>query len=135
MDEGFTLEYFKDLLNGRKGRVKSFLLNQRRVAGIGNVYVQDILFRAKLHPNRKINTLTVEEIESLYSSMRKSLSKSVEKGGLVYEKDFYGNRGGFSGEDFLVAYKTGKPCPQCSAPVEKIKIGSTASYICPICQK
>jgi formamidopyrimidine-DNA glycosylase len=135
LTEDFTFEYFKKLLNGRKGRVKSFLLNQKRVAGIGNVYVQDILFRAKLHPARKLNTLTVQEVESLYASMRTTLLKSVEKGGLVYERDFYGNSGKFTDEDFLVAYKTGKPCPQCSTPVEKIRIGSTASYICPRCQK
>jgi formamidopyrimidine-DNA glycosylase len=135
LNEDFTFEYFKKLLNGRKGRVKSFLLNQKRVAGIGNVYIQDILFRAKLHPDRKLNTLTVQEVESLYASIRKTLLKSVEKGGLVYERDFYGNSGRFSEKDFLVAYKTGKPCPQCLTPVEKIRIGSTASYICASCQK
>ena len=135
LDEGFTLAYFKKLLNGRKGRVKSFILNQKRVAGIGNVYVQDILFRARLHPNRKINTLTVQEVESLYASMRQTLLKSIEKSGLVYERDFYGNRGRFSEEDFLVAYKTGKHCPLCTTSIEKIRVGSTSSYICPICQK
>jgi formamidopyrimidine-DNA glycosylase len=135
LDKDFTLAYFKTLLNGRKGRVKSFLLNQKRIAGIGNVYVQDILFRANLHPNRKLTSLTDREVESLYASMRITLLKSIEKGGLIYEQDFYGNRGTYSEEDFLVAYKTGKPCPLCSTPIEKIRVGSTASYICPLCQK
>jgi formamidopyrimidine-DNA glycosylase len=135
LDKAFTLAYFKKLLNGRKGRVKSFLLNQKRIAGIGNVYVQDILFRAKLHPDRKLTSLTDREVEALYASMRITLVKSIEKRGLVYERDFYGNRGTYSEDDFLVAYKTGKPCPLCSTPIEKIRVGSTASYICPICQK
>jgi formamidopyrimidine-DNA glycosylase len=135
LDEAFTLEYFKQILNGRKSRVKSFLLNQKRVAEIGNVYVQDILFRAQLHPNRKMNTLTVQEVESLYFSMKKTLLKSIEKGGLIHERDFYGNKGRFSEEDFLVAYKTGKHCPLCATPIEKIKTGNTSSYICSTCQK
>ena len=134
-DEAFTLEYFTGLLSGRKGRIKPFLLNQRRVSGIGNVYVQDILFKARLHPDRKINTLTDLEVEDLYNSMREILSKSVEMGGLAYEKNFYGNKGGFSDEEFFVGYKTGKSCPVCSTLIEKIRIGSTASYICPKCQK
>lgn len=135
LDDDFTLEYWKGLLSGRRGRVKFFLINQRRVAGIGNVYVQDILFKARLHPHRNINTLTDKKVEQLYASMREVLTKSVEKGGLAYERDFYGNKGGFSEEDFLVAYKTGKPCPLCSTLIKKIRTGSTASYICPKCQK
>ncbi len=135
LDEGFTLEYFRGLLKGRTARVKSFLLNQRRVAGIGNVYVQDILFRAGLHPSRTINTLTDGEVAGLYTSMRDVLNRSISMGGLAYERDFYGKKGGFSGDEFLVGYKTGKPCPTCSTPIEKIRTGSTASYICPKCQR
>lgn len=135
LDEGFTSEYFRGLLKGRTARVKSFLLNQRRVAGIGNVYVQDILFKAGLHPSRKINTLTDVEVADLYTSMRDVLNRSIVMGGLAYEKDFYSNKGSFSGDEFLVGYKTGKPCPICSTPIEKIRTGSTASYICPKCQK
>ena len=135
LDEGFTMEHFRGLLKGRTARVKSFLLNQRRVAGIGNVYVQDILFRAGLHPGRKINTLTDGEAAGLYTSMREVLNRSIVLGGLAYERDFYGKKGGFSGNEFLVGYKTGKPCPICSTPIEKIRTGSTASYICPKCQK
>jgi formamidopyrimidine-DNA glycosylase len=135
LDDGFTLPYFCELLRGRRTQLKSFLLNQRRVAGIGNVYIQDILFQAKLHPQRAIDTLTEEAIETLYRAMRDVLTRSVARGGLAYERDFYGNRGGFSSDDFLVGYKTGQPCPTCSTPVEKIRTGSTASYICPTCQR
>jgi len=66
LDEAFNLEYFRTLLKGRIGRIKSFLLNQRRVSGIGNVYVQDILFKARLHPNKKIDTMSDNEVKNLF---------------------------------------------------------------------
>lgn len=135
LDDGFTLPIFRVLLRGKRTQVKSFLLNQRRVAGIGNVYIQDILFQARLHPQRTIDTLTETEVEALYRAMRDVLTRSVARGGLAYERDFYGRQGGFSSDHFLVGYKTGQPCPSCSTPIEKIRTGSTASYICPTCQR
>lgn len=134
MDEVFTVEYFKELLAGRRGRIKSFLLDQKKLAGIGNVYIQDILFKARLHPNRKIPTLSEKEIESLCDAIRSVLNRSIQLGGLAYEKDFYGRYGRFTGDEFLVGYKTGSPCPECGTNIVKIKTGSTSSYICPSCQ-
>lgn len=133
-DENFTLENFKKLLANKKARIKNFLLNQKNIAGIGNVYIQDILFSAKLHPNRKISTLSEREINNLYNAIRNILNQSIQLGGLTYEKDFYGKKGKLTINEFLVGYKTGKPCPKCKTPIEKTKTGSTASYICPKCQ-
>jgi len=133
-DEKFTLEHFKKLLANRKARIKNFLLNQKNIAGIGNVYIQDILFKAKLHPNRKISTLTEKEIADLYNAIQTILNRSIQLGGLAYEKDFYGQKGKLTINEFLVGYKTGKPCPTCKTPIIKIKTGSTSSYICPKCQ-
>ncbi len=133
-DEKFTLEHFKKLLANRKARIKNFLLNQKNIAGIGNVYIQDILFKAKLHPNRKISTLSEKEITNLYNAIQNILNRSIQLGGLAYEKDFYGKKGKLTINEFLVGYKTGKPCPTCKAPITKIKIGSTSSYICQKCQ-
>lgn len=133
-DQGFTPESFRQLLQGRKGRVKSFLLDQKNIAGIGNVYVQDILFKAKLHPNRTIPSLGGKEVESLYRSIRNVLETSINLGGLVYEKDFYGRLGRLTGAKFMVGYKTGKPCPKCGTIIQKIRTGTTSSYICPKCQ-
>ncbi len=135
LEEGFTLDYFREMLSGRRGGVKGFLLNQRNVAGIGNVYVQDILFGAGLHPERKVDTLTEEEIVALYGSMRGVLKESIGMGGLAYERDFYGRSGGYGKEQYRVAYKEGLPCPVCGAAIEKIRTGSTASFICPSCQQ
>jgi len=134
-DKQFTLKHFKEMLAKKKTGVKNFLLDQKNVAGIGNVYIQDTLFRARLHPNRKIDTLTEKEVEALYKAIKDTLNHAIKLGGLAYEKDFYGKHGRFTGDSFLVGYKTGKPCPNCKTPIQKIRTGTTASYICPKCQK
>jgi formamidopyrimidine-DNA glycosylase len=133
-NEKFTLDYFKNPLTNKKARIKNFLLNQKNIAGIGNVYIQDILFKARLHPDRKISTLSEQEKGDLYNAILNVLNHSIHLGGLVYEKDFYGRNGKFTTDEFLVGYKTGKPCPNCNTKIEKIKTGSTSSYICPKCQ-
>ncbi len=134
LSKGFTFQNFMKLLRGRKIEVKTFLLDQKNVAGIGNVYVQDILFRAKLHPNRKISTLSAAEAKALYASIKTILNRSIRLGGLAYEPNFFGHKGKFDQSKFLVGYKTGKPCPECGTLIEKVRTGSTASYICPKCQ-
>jgi formamidopyrimidine-DNA glycosylase len=134
LNEEFTLEHFKRLLANKKMGIKSFLLNQKNIAGVGNVYVQDILFKAKLHPNRKVSTLSEKETNDLYKAISEVLNHSIRLGGLAYEKDFYGRRGKFTINEFIVGYKTGKPCPICSMSIEKVRTGSTHSYICPKCQ-
>jgi len=132
--EKFTFEHFKKSLANRKARIKNFLINQKNIAGIGNVYIQDILFKARLHPNRIISTLSEKEVNDLYTAIQTILNRSIQLGGLAYERDFYGQKGKFTADEFLVGYKTGKPCPACETPIIKIKTGSTSSYICPKCQ-
>ncbi len=129
-----TLPKFREMLAGRKGAVKSFLLNQERIAGIGNAYVHDILFLARLHPLRKLDTLTDDDVEALWNGIAKGLKPSLRKRGAFYERDLYGKRGGFKMKDILVGYRDGKPCPACNDTVVKMKTGSTASFICPKCQ-
>jgi len=134
IDETFTLERFEGLLAGKRTGVKSFILDQTNVAGIGNVYVHDILFKARVHPNRKTSTLSKPETAGLYDAMRSVLTRGIQLGGLAYETDFYGQKGRFTTDEFLVGYKEGKLCPSCGTTIEKIKTGSTSSYICPRCQ-
>ena len=134
LDKKFTLNYLKQLLSKKRGNIKSFLLDQKNIAGIGNVYVQDMLFNAKIHPKRKIPTLTNTEIDALHKSIKSVLNESIELGGLTYEKNFYGNKGGYGAKQFKIAYKPGKPCPTCKTTILKIKTGSTSSFICPNCQ-
>jgi len=90
-----SLKEFAQLLAGRRGRIKSFLLDQSKVAGIGNAYVHDILFAAKLHPLRTIPTLGMADIERLYGAIRTELQRSIDVGGAWYEVGLNGERGGF----------------------------------------
>lgn len=134
LDKEFTPEYLKKLCQSRS-QIKNLLLNQRKISGIGNVYIHDILFKAGIHPQKPANALESCKIENLHMIIWGNLEDALSKGGLLYEKDFYGEVKGFDREYFLVAYKDGEPCPVCGATIEKIKTGSTSSYICPSCQK
>jgi formamidopyrimidine-DNA glycosylase len=129
-----TAADLKTLFKGQRTRLKTFLLDQSNIAGIGNAYIHDILFLAHLHPMRSIARLTEAEIESLAEAIQSGLRPSLEKGGAFYEVDLYGQKGGFTMEDILIGYRENQPCPVCGTPIIKIKTGSTSSFICPICQ-
>lgn len=129
-----TLEEFHELLRARRGAIKPFLLNQARIAGIGNVTVQDPLFRARIHPMRSIADLSDEDIEALYGAIQHTLREAIEHGGSSWERNLYGQKGNWGMEFFKVAYRADKACPECGTTIEKIKTGSTSGYICPNCQ-
>ncbi len=129
-----TLPQFREMLGKRKGAVKSFLLSQERIAGIGNAYVHDILFLAGLHPLRTIDTLSDDDAEALWNGIQKGLKPALKKRGAFYERDLYGKRGGFKMKDIIVGYREGKPCPGCGEKVVKIRTGGTSSFVCPKCQ-
>ena len=133
-DEAFTPDYFISLLKGKKTQVKAFLMNQKNVGGIGNMYMHDILFKAGLHPQKKISDLSEDEIKLLYHSIMELMNLSREKGTFAYESDFFGQKGGYGPEYFLVGYRENKPCPVCGETIISIKTGSTSTFICPACQ-
>lgn len=118
----------------RSTRVKALLLDQSRIAGIGNAYIHDILFLAGLHPMRYLRSLSDAEVDRLYDAVHAGLELSIGKGGAFYESNLHGEKGGFSMEDILIGYKASSPCPTCSNSIEKIRTGSTNSFICPHCQ-
>jgi len=125
----------KALLHGQRKGIKTFLLDQSKIAGIGNAYIHDILFLAGLHPLRPIHTLSDAEIDGLAKAIHDGLQPALEKGGAFYEADLYGQKGGFQFDEILVGYREGQACPHCGATIQKIKTGSTSSFICPNCQK
>ena len=129
-----SLEQFRTLLARQRSAIKTFLLDQSRLAGIGNAYIHDILFLARLHPLRAINSLSSQEVDALYHAIHQGLEPSLQKGGAFYETNLFGQKGGFVFEDILVGYRQGQPCPVCATPIQKIKTGSTSSFICPTCQ-
>ena len=130
----FTEEALRGLLTGRRARVKNVLLDQTKIAGIGNMYSHDVLFRAGLHPLRACTDLGDEEISALWCSIRQTLGEAVALAGSVYEKDLYGQGGRLGMGWMRVGYKEGEPCPRCGTTVAKVKTGSTASFVCPTCQ-
>ncbi len=122
-------------IKGQRTRLKTFLLDQSKIAGIGNAYIHDILFLARLHPLRPIATLSDEEISHLQHAIQAGLQPSIDKGGAFYEVNLHGQKGGFVMEDIIIGYREGQPCPVCGTLIQKIKTGSTSSFICPACQK
>jgi len=131
--DDFTVDDLRQMLEGKRGWIKKYLLDQRFIAGIGNVYVQDMLWYARLHPKRTADSLTRQEIEGLYRAIRGVLSDGIRYGGGPGEQDIWGNKGRYQ-EHFRVGYKTGKACPECGTMVEELRVGSTTSYMCPHCQ-
>jgi formamidopyrimidine-DNA glycosylase len=129
-----TREEFREMLCGRRGSVKSFILNQERIAGIGNAYSHDILFLAGVHPERKLDTLSEDEVDGLWQAIRDGLLPALKKGGAWYERDLKGRRGRFKMDDILVGYREDKPCPTCRTKIVKKRTGSTTSFFCPKCQ-
>ncbi len=130
-----SLDEFKLKLDGKRGRIKPFLLNQKNFRGIGNFYIQEILFQAKLHPMRSINSLSQSELKQLFNSIRNVMQHSIELGSSSYEKDFFGELGRYSLKELSFAYEKNAVCPDCGTESQKIKTGSNAQYICPRCQQ
>ncbi len=133
LDASFTVSKLKSMLEKKRGRIKSYLLDQSFIAGIGNVYVQDILWFARLHPNRQTNTLLDSEIEKLHWSIQHVLMEGIRYKGGPSEKDIWGNEGTYI-KHRKIGYRTGEPCPECHSIIEELRVGSTTSYICPKCQ-
>ncbi len=130
----FTVARLGEMLKGKRGRIKAYLLDQRFIAGIGNVYVQDILWYARLHPERKANTLAETDIERLHDAILRVLNEGIQAGGGPGEKDVYGREGRYYPDHIQIGYKKGQPCPNCGALIEEIRVGQTTSFICPQCQ-
>jgi formamidopyrimidine-DNA glycosylase len=133
MADDFTPQRLADMLRGRRGAIKKYLLDQSFIAGIGNVYIQDILWYARLHPLRAASTLDEADVERLHAAIRHVLNEGIRWGGGPGEQDVWGNKGTYH-EHLQVGYRTGKPCPACGGIVEELRVGSTNSYICPRCQ-
>ena len=129
------IDEFCIIISSSSKNIKTLLMDQRKIAGIGNIYSDDILFQAKIHPLRKASSLTNQEINNLYSAMRDILSLAVRLGGTSIS-DFRNIRGekGTYGERRLVYRRDGKPCFVCGTLIKRIKIGGRSARFCPLCQ-
>ena len=128
-------EYLRVKLSSRRAQIKPLLLEQKVVAGIGNIYVDEILYDARLHPRRKANTLSGEEWGRLHAAILENLAAGVEHRGTTVRlyKDLLGRPG--KHQDYLRVFeKHGKPCPDCGGKVVREKVGGRPSHFCPSCQ-
>lgn len=133
---GFTGRRLAELLDGRRGPIKPLLLNQGVVAGLGNMYVDEALFAAGVHPLRVAGSLDADEIRRLHRSIRDRLRLAVESGGASIDsyRDGLGERG--SMQDLLrVHLHEGEPCPRCRSTILKDTVGGRGTYWCPSCQE
>ena len=133
----FTSERFIDLIehyeDKGKDSIKTFFINGRSVAGIGNSYLQDILFRAKVNPKRKVVDITASEKKALYRAVKDTIEQAIRQNGRASERDIFDKPGNYS--PVMDRYAVDKPCPNCGTPIEKISYLGGSCYICPACQK
>jgi formamidopyrimidine-DNA glycosylase len=134
--EDFSAGDFCGLFENRRGMVKPLLLNQRFLAGLGNIYVDEALFRARIHPRRTADTLRSDELGRLYDAIRGVLREALASQG-TSRSDYVrpdGREGTFQ-ERLLVSGKAGEPCPRCGAEIERLVVGGRGTYVCPRCQQ
>lgn len=133
--EEFDFEQMKSFLKRRKKAIKGVLLDQKMVVGIGNIYADEILFHAKIHPARPANTLTEVEMSRLYEAILLIMEEAVKHGGTTirtYQNAF--GEIGMHQEHLQVYGKNGQSCPQCHTEMKKIKVAGRGTHYCPQCQ-
>jgi formamidopyrimidine-DNA glycosylase len=132
---GFTARHLRDLARGRRVPIKSFLLDQHRVAGVGNIYADEALFRAQVHPLRPAGQLTLAQWEKVRAGVEEALAAGIDAKGASID-DFRhvdGARGSFQ-DRFLVHRRAGLACPVCGTPIRKFVVGGRGTYACEHCQ-
>jgi formamidopyrimidine-DNA glycosylase len=134
LDVGFEL--FRGLFRKRKTPIKSALLNQKLLSGVGNIYADEALFRAGVRPRRRAATLSREQLRRLYQSLQQVLNEAIAAGGSSVS-DYVGAEGepGFFQFQHRVYQRTGEPCLVCGTPVKRVVIAGRSSHYCPKCQK
>jgi formamidopyrimidine-DNA glycosylase len=135
LDERFTAEHLRVLARGRVTPVKAFLLDQRRVAGVGNIYADEALFRASIHPLRPAGRLSPTQYARLREGVIEALGEGIDAQGATID-DFRhvdGVRGCFQ-DRFLVHRREGLPCPRCGATIVKMVVAGRGTYVCERCQ-
>ena len=116
--------------------MKAFLLNQERIAGVGNIYADEALFRARIHPLKPVGTLRRPQIEALRDAVVESLNAGIDAKGASIDdyRHVDGAQGSFQ-DRFLVHLRKGEPCVRCGTPIEKMRAAGRGTYICPRCQR
>lgn len=138
LEKGFSLAYLTRIIKKSKRNTKAFLMDQKCIAGLGNIYSDESLFRARIHPTRLTHTLEDDEIRRLHRSIRNTLREAIYSRGTTASdkryRDGLGRMGTF--QDMLQVYqRRGNPCYQCGTIIESARIGGRTASFCPRCQK
>lgn len=138
----FTAEAFHAIAAGRRRMVKPLLLDQHVIAGLGNIYADEALWAAQIHPRRRSDTLNRDEAYSLHGAIRAVLRRGISnlgtqlgsgKSNFVLPRNHDGRAR--NQESLSVFQRTGLPCPRCATPIERIIVGQRSSHVCPVCQR
>jgi formamidopyrimidine-DNA glycosylase len=136
LSDDFTAGILANGLTGRKGAIKQVLLNQEVIAGLGNIYADEALYSASIHPLRRANSLTPAEIQLLHKGIVSVLTLGIEHGGTSFSE--YRDMWGEAGDNYnhvRVYHQQGKPCIRCGTSIERIVVGQRSTHFCPACQK
>ena len=131
----FTSARLARIVAGRRAPIKAVLLDQRRIAGIGNIYADEALWRARIHPRRPAGELDAAEIARVHRAVRAALRRGVELNGSTL-RDYISpdGEGGGMQHEFHVYGRLGEPCDRCGRPIERIVVGGRGTWLCPRCQ-
>lgn len=135
-DEQFSVEYLVNKLKNKNRKIKIALLDQELVVGLGNIYVDEVLFRSGVHPERIASSVSESELTKIYNETKKTLEEAIDKGGSTIRS--YVNSQGKIGEfqNTLFVYgRKGETCINCNEQIEKIVVGGRGTHYCPNCQK
>lgn len=137
LSEKFTLEKFKKILSKKKkGRIKQVLMDQKIISGIGNIYSDEILWEARIHPFRETSRLSEEEFKRIYQAMKKILSKAIRlQGESISDFRRISGQKGYFDKERKIYRREGENCSRCQAKIQRKKIGGRSTHFCPICQK
>ena len=131
----FTLRDFRRLLRGRRGRLKALLMDQSFLAGVGNIYADEALWAARLHPLRSARSLHPSDEKRLYDQVRRVLAEAIIRRGSSID-DYTAPDGDGSMQERLQVYqRTGQPCPRCGRPIRRIVVGGRSTHFCSWCQR
>lgn len=130
----FTVEYLGRIFE-RKANIKGLLLDQSMIAGLGNIYVDEVLFAANVHPTRRADTLNSGEIKKIHAATRDILGRAIELRGTTFDSyhDAFGETGQFQ-DELRVFTREGEPCPVCGTEISKLKVAGRGTHVCPTCQ-
>jgi formamidopyrimidine-DNA glycosylase len=136
LERSFTTKRLAEALAGRRTPVKAAILDQRRLAGVGNIYADEALWRAGIHPQRPAGELAPDELKALHRGIRTALKAGIARQGATL-RDYRTPDGGSGGmqHEFKVYGREGEPCDRCGTPIEKIRAAGRGTWYCPHCQR